>query len=945
MKPHVILIIAPFEGNSALAQRQALFLESVDKAEKDGVLLLAAIENHWSRQGWQTFHLDRDARSIGDQKPKPFLKDLFNLGLSFANPEDWLLYGNIDCSITPNLFQKLRDTHGTVVEYMRQDVEGDPQSLDELFTNPRQLFPIGLDAIAIRADFYQEARSYLPDFVVGEPHWDTIYSDLLRKAIPVKRDVESLYHPKHEQAWDVRSPTPAGQHNQDLFTSIVTSGYINKALIQDEPNVTDTAVIVVSFGNDPVRTQANMTGIKKQLQQDLYCDLYLVEMLSPSGESAYPAELLAQVKHLTVKSSSRHQNLFQKESLMNYGWRKVLESHDYQYFIFTDADIYAEDLSWFRQIRQRLQLNPAAAVQGYRIVQDTLDPKIQYSSLAAAYVFDYQTDLSLNPGLCWGLSRLVLEMGDGFNAQCLDCAGDSTFVREYLNWAHFQYDPYLDKYRWFQELYRELPFRAELDGVPVDIVHVHHGYLQERNYEGIRYAIDGLPPIGTFVAKDEQGLSFWRDENCIERQIMRRTGEMSDPNSVDRLFHEFNYGYSQRHGVSLPTETSSKPILPVPETIQFDSVQEFSALLSAANKSDGGLNIFNPIRVFREEYIYSWCDGVRTLDGSSFVPISNTLARPILVLETDGSLPYSVCCLPLRYDWSFCDLTAYEAIALSIRVQEADSLEITLQLLTKDDQGQEITSDHIFLEKLKSGIFQSLNIPLSLFQQHCDFPIHRTQILKISAKSPSKIEVAEIRVLPLFSASNQISILVDQSSTLPDKPIAIVINTGNRNKDRNWSIFNPVKVFGSEFQFSWCDGVKTLNNSSFIPISYRANLPTLVLEGDQSLPYIISCLPFQSSWEPFDLTPFTALILTICIDDLVTKDVTLQLVAQDNKAQEFGSDIITLDDWEQGITKQYTLPLNTFKQHRDFGLSQARIIKIMAGNAAKVELSKIYLLN
>ncbi len=944
MKPRIIFTIAPFEGNSALAQRQALFLESIDQADTEGVILLAAIEENWSRAGWQILHLDRDARSIGDQKPKPFLKDLFELGLSHAEPEDWLLYCNVDCAITPDLFSRLRATHGTVVEYMRQDVDNDPRNLTELFNNPRQVFPIGLDAIAIRADFYQEIKTCLPDFIVGEPHWDTIYSDMLRSIIPVQRDSKSLYHPKHEQAWNVESPKPAGQHNQDLFNNAIASGYIHKALIETEPQVTDTAIIVVSFGDDPVRTQANTTGIQQQLQQDLYCDLYLVEMLPKSGESAYSEELLAQINHLTVQSTPRNQNLFQKESLMNYGWRKVLERHDYQYFIFTDADIYAEDLSWFRQIRQRLQINPAAAVQGYRIVQDTLDPQIQYSSLASAYVLDYQTDLSLNPGLCWGLSRQLLEMGDGFNSQCLDCAGDSAFVREYLNWEHFQYDPYLDKYRWFQEIYRELPYRAELDGVPVDIIHVHHGYLQQRNYLGIRYAIDGLPPIPTLIGKDENGLSYWRDEQCVERQIMMRTKDMGSEDAVDQLFTEYAYRRSPRDEQLIPQPQESKTILPVSSALRFN-VEELKTVIALEQEhTQTVLNIFNPVRVFQEEYVCSWCQGIKTIGEKPHIPISQTATRPTLVLEGNGSRSQIMCCLPLRYDWGFSDLTDYEAIAFSICVQEVENAHISLRLLSKDQHDNEIASDTVALSNLESGIFQSVNIPLSLFQQHGNFPLHQTQSLKITANSKAKIQLAKIRILPSRQTDNKTtSVLIEKQEITAVNPTVDVTNLGDQNQEGNWRIFDPVKVFGSEFHLSWCDGVKTLNNSPFIPIDHRDEVPVLVLEGDQSLPHIISCIPFQSSWEPFDLTPFTRLILTMYIDGSVTKDVTLQLIAKDNQGQEFGSDVITLDNCEPKAPKEYILPLDMFKKNNDFELNQARIIKLMAGNQMKIELSQVRL--
>ena len=174
----------------------------------------------------------------------------------------------------------------------------------------------------------------------------------------------------------------------------------------------------------------------------------------------------------------------------------------------------------------------------------------------------------MNPGLCWGISSCVLEAGNGFNAKCLDCAGDSVFVAEYLNWDCFQYDHFLDNFQWFQEIKRSLPFRAELDGVSVDIIHVHHGYLEERNYNGVRYAIDGFPPIETLVDRDENGLLLWRNANCIERQIMKHTKVMHDNAAVDRIFDHFGYSRFKRASFVKNEDRVTKPLFQTSESSQ-----------------------------------------------------------------------------------------------------------------------------------------------------------------------------------------------------------------------------------------------------------------------------------------------------------------------------------------------------------------------------------------
>ncbi len=153
----------------------------------------------------------------------------------------------------------------------------------------------------------------------------------------------------------------------------VAYGHSATDSIQEQQDLTDTAVVCASFGADPARIAANSEGISAQLKQDLFADFYLIEMLPVTGKSAYPERLLSRLHHVPVAGSDKTEDLFQKESLFNIGWRAALNHHKYDYFIFTDADIYSPRHNWFRSIRAKLLENPSLAVQGFRMVLDTLD--------------------------------------------------------------------------------------------------------------------------------------------------------------------------------------------------------------------------------------------------------------------------------------------------------------------------------------------------------------------------------------------------------------------------------------------------------------------------------------------------------------------------------------------------------------------------------------------
>ncbi len=504
---------------------------------------------------------------------------------------------------------------------MRTDVDGEPQTLAELFANPGELYGIGLDGFAVRASLYAEIREAIPDFVIGEPHWDTALSEILRRLVPVRRDTISLFHPRHDQAWDLSDPTPAGRHNEELFVAALIQGNAPGHSIRDESDRTDTAVVVTSFGADPLRAAANTEGLRRQLRQDLYADVFLVELLLEGEESCFPDDVLAEVHHVVVRGDDACRGLFQKEALQNIGWREARAVGGYTYFLFVDADVFAGDLTWWSRIRGRLRDDPNRAVQGFRLVTDPADGAFDRASVGALFLLDHQTDLLPNPGVAWGLHRTVLERGEGFNPLCIDCGGDSAFVTEYLNGPGETYDPWLLGFRWFAEIARDLPIRAILDCVPVDLTHVAHGPAEDRNYQEVRYAIDGFPPIRELVELGRDGLLRWRDPACPERQLLEHRAEMRSRADVDRLFAD--HGYTRRPASSLsPPGMREKPLA----TEQRGPAVGLAA--SPTVSTPERFAIFDPQDVFRREWPFSWCENVEGRGPTKYAPLANDGERP-----------------------------------------------------------------------------------------------------------------------------------------------------------------------------------------------------------------------------------------------------------------------------------------------------------------------------
>jgi hypothetical protein len=359
-----------------------------------------------------------------------------------------------------------------------------------------------------------------------------------------------------------------------------------------------------------------------------------------------------------------------------------------------------------------LHEEPRRAVQGWRTVRDTEDPELLYSSVGAAFVLNQPTDLPLNPGMCWGLHRSLLEAGDGFNPYCVDCAGDSAFVAEYLNTPKQQYDPWLYQWGWFREIERALPFHAELDCVPVDLLHVHHGALRDRNYDGIRYALDALPPLRDLVHLNGHGSLEWRDRDCPEHRILQHRDRMVSRAAVDELLDHLKYARYPRTRPSVRHSPAHKrPFQPAMHARRLPHVAR------AARPEVRGIKIFDPLEIFRSDFPFSWCEGVVKAESSTYAPLRASASGAVLVLDGKPDTRYVVCALPLEPTWLPVDISSFQKLKFAIRVTGQPE-DVYLCLVSQSPGGIEVESPNRSLkaEGLEYQRWMHLSIPLANFQ-------------------------------------------------------------------------------------------------------------------------------------------------------------------------------------------------------------------------------------
>ncbi len=720
-------VLAPFLDNDGLGRVQEMVLTSIESAPRGNWLGLLCPNRPYQRPGWSNRQLHRDARSLGDPSDKPFILDLLDLAAEGSRDEDWLLLTNSDCLVHPELYSDLRNYRGCAVELLRHDVDRLPHGPGpwDLISTPLE---DGLDGLALRAGFFRDIRSCLPDFVLGEPWWDPCLSWLLRRQVPVRRWGERLFHERHPQRWKPSEPGAAGRHNLGLATRAAELGLIPQLALGPCSDSSDTAVIVVSFGSEPRRRKSLCQALEQQLQQDLDCTTYVLDLLPDDSQADIPPALFERIRYQRRSLATEHQYLFLKESLFNAAWQWARQEHDYSYYLFLDADIYCLSCKWLRHLRERLRENPNRAVQGYRSICDPLDPAFAYNSVGAYFTLQDHSDLPLNPGLCWGLHRSVLERGAGFNPWCPEGAGDSAFVIEYLSYPDQSYEPSLLDFRWFAEIFRELPFRAAIDAIPFDLLHAYHGPAELRQRQSLREHLDQLPPLRESLQLDELGILRWKTCSGQHYEALKSWFEKGTfPQLPARRQHGPRVQLRHR---PLPGLPGAGPISkPEPE-----------------NDTAGRcLVLFRPRFMNRGEHPWSWCGNAQTADDQQRIPVEHNGTTYQLVLRPLESVSWMQAVLPIHPSWGPVNLLGYHELTGQICTRDIDA---SVRLVWLDENQQEQQEPEVWLSSFLND--RELRMPLAPMWTHPDAARRSRSLLWTFYLKTNKGEPAGVRLWNLL---------------------------------------------------------------------------------------------------------------------------------------------------------------------------------------------------
>ena len=537
-----VINVSEFNGLQRLKDTQEITLKSIREAKIENVTLIAATSDKSIKVDWFNMEvLNRDATTeFKDKRDLSFLKDLLDIAYKYANDDDWILFTNSDCAVSKRIYNHvLEENSCKVIEFHRLDILNMPKTLEDLKRFPSELFKIGIDGIAIKASYYRDTRNLIPDFLIGEPHWDTCISWLYHKKTEVQTNVIDLYHARHERTWNINNLTKSGKYNEKLFHDAAEYGICDFKVIE-VPKKSDTAVIINFYGNQQNRIDATKFALKKLKIQCLPIKIFFVELLFDKEKSNFIEELKElDADHIIIRGKEENKDLWQKESLMNIGFKKAADLN-YQYLIYLDSDVYSDRCEWFNCIRDTISHNKMKLVQGFRLSKDSKDPKLYFMSLASTHCLGFDSDLPVNPGICWGMSKDYFLKIKKFNPYCICGGGDSGMVVEMLNTKEKKYDTYYCTLRWVNKILRKNINKAIIDCVDINVIHVNHGMYKNRNYTTIRYAIEKLnKKVTDYIHIDKKGLLYWINPKCNERKIIKLRPQMNTIKDVDNIFKKY----------------------------------------------------------------------------------------------------------------------------------------------------------------------------------------------------------------------------------------------------------------------------------------------------------------------------------------------------------------------------------------------------------------------
>lgn len=342
---HVVNLIDPAKiKDKSLKKRLELALESIEKAKDKNVVLLGCSSEGLSRTGWKTHKLTRDAKTdLKGERDFAFLNDMLDAANKIARKGDIIFYSNLDCPIHPNTYKNLFNNNENITEFIRRDIPT-VDSYEDIFSQRFENYEIGVDGLAIKKDIFQKSKKLFPDFVIGEPHWDTAMSGILHQAYDVHQNTEDLYHIKHEQQWNDNNLSTAGKHNKRLYRASVDYGLMTDELISIKKNC---AIIILKHSLSDKNNKTISDNLRKLRNLSARNEVVFCEYRENSSKFL---KQINKMSYLAITpTNERVKKLKQKHAIINL-IRHYFSNH--RYIIIIPEESKVPDIKKINEIKK-----------------------------------------------------------------------------------------------------------------------------------------------------------------------------------------------------------------------------------------------------------------------------------------------------------------------------------------------------------------------------------------------------------------------------------------------------------------------------------------------------------------------------------------------------------------------------------------------------------------
>ncbi len=544
----IVHIISPalLPHKQDLYKREILAIESIIKEKKHFknivcIMFSDSLECEKYKNEFEIIIPSRSSKDIGDNRGLPYFSDIFKEACKYCNDEDIVFYTNSDCCLASGTYCRLENTKTEAVEYHRIDVFNNPIQLQNVFEFHNELKETGVDGLAFRKNWFINQPYFVPDFFVGEPHWDTAICGALRTAGISSQNFIDLYHPFHKQTWDTASLSVAGKHNDKLYRDFIEYGISKIKILSKPEELIETSIVLVHYGIDEKRVLA----AKKAMSHLCYQNILNVEFIFVDvikDQTLFPeVDHKSNWVHMVLQEKEANKDIFQKEAMMNIGAKQAKGS----IVIFVDTDIWSDNSNWLNSISDKIKDNSNKIVHGFSFCQDSKNPDHAFVSAGLNTCKNVESVIHENPGLVIGMAKYILVKNDYLNVYSIMGGGDSMTLHEYLSPKY----PHLNA--WFQASFprlkntlRELPICGIIDYIDCNIVHENHGDVDFGYYGARHYATEYFTKeIPELLVIGENGLLEWADPQCVEREIIRAKFNMKTEQITREICQKIKKGY------------------------------------------------------------------------------------------------------------------------------------------------------------------------------------------------------------------------------------------------------------------------------------------------------------------------------------------------------------------------------------------------------------------